>query len=95
MKLHVCCKKLLFIDFSLSKLIIIIMCFVIFSYQACYDYTINNNNECELMNQDVMDLHSFTYGNGTVYEVNTPVLLPSLVYPNNKICFFEIGKRYI
>ena len=87
-------KKLLFIDFSLSKLIIIIMCFVIFSYQACYDYTINNN-KCELMNQDVMDLHPFMYGDVTVYEVNTPVLLPSLVYPNDKICFFEIGKRYI
>ena len=66
---------------------------VIFSYEACYDYTINQDDECELMNQRVVDLYNFAYGDDTIYEVETPIISPSNVYPNDKICFFEIGKR--
>ena len=45
------------------------------------------------MNPKVFDLNSYTFGGDTIYTVNTPVNAPSLVYPNDKICFYEIGKR--
>ena len=45
------------------------------------------------MNPEVYDLNSFTFGSDTIYTVDIPVNPPSLLYPNDKICFFEIGKR--
>ena len=69
---------------------------LIHSYQSCYDYEIDeDDNECSLMNPEVYDLNNYALGSDTIYTVDTPVNLPSPVYPNDKICFFEIGKRYL
>ena len=45
------------------------------------------------MNPTVFDLDSYTFGDDTIYTVNIPVNAPSFVYPNDTICFYEIGKR--
>ena len=45
------------------------------------------------MNPEVYDLYNYMLGSDTIYTIETPINLPSTVYPSDKICFFELGKR--
>ena len=45
------------------------------------------------MNPEVYDLNNYMSGSDTIYTIETPINLPSNVYPSDKICFFELGKR--
>ena len=76
------------------------MCSFCFSYQACYAYEIiediNGDDKCVIMNLTavVSDIIPIISTDSIVYEIVTP-LLPSDVYPNQTVCFFVIGKRWV
>ena len=63
-------------------------------YRACYHYSIESGEECELdlATLDVDIVQSFSIPNSTLIMVNTPVT-SGRVYPPNLICFFVIGNK--
>lgn len=71
----------------------------IFSYQACYDYTITNDT-CTLEDNPDKEKIYPTYipdSDGLVYKIEVPVIKAvrshKYTYFNNKICFFILGKK--
>ena len=72
----------------------LITCFLFSSYRACYNYIIDDDDNCVITNPVVEDIAPFTVidSETTLYLIETPLLETNL-YPSNLICFFVIGKK--